>query len=215
MGKIDYLAEVLHGTVASLTDRVDKMKVGWDQLMEANHVVSGRLDAMDRNISRIAETLARMEGNIPSYRKCSSVLENRNNMLKRIELPAFSRTDPYLWISQAERFFRLGKYNDEDRLDLLSITLQGPALHWFNREMQREPFCDWCQFKQRMIARFNQKLEENPRMRFFALKQRGSVADYVNEFEELTTIVTGVEEENLELVFYLGLKPEMDLGFRV
>ncbi|CAA7014845.1 unnamed protein product [Microthlaspi erraticum] len=60
-----------------------------------------------------------------------------------------------------------------------------------------------------MIARFNQKLEENPRMRLFALKQRGSVADYVNEFEELTTIVTGVEEENLELVFYLGLKPEM------
>ncbi|CAA7014846.1 unnamed protein product [Microthlaspi erraticum] len=74
------------------------------------------------------------------YRKCSSVLENRNNMLKRIELPAFAGTDPYLWISQAERFFRLGKYNDEDRLDLLSITLQGPALHWFNREMQREPF---------------------------------------------------------------------------
>ncbi|CAA7015063.1 unnamed protein product [Microthlaspi erraticum] len=130
-------------------------------------------------------------------------------MLKRIELPAFAGTDPYLWISQAERFFRLGKYNDEDRLDLLSITLQGPALHWFNREIQREPFSDWCQFKRRMIPRFNQKLEENPRMRLFALKQRGSVADYVNEFEELTTIVTGVEEENLELVFYLGLKPEM------
>ncbi|CAA7031806.1 unnamed protein product [Microthlaspi erraticum] len=60
-----------------------------------------------------------------------------------------------------------------------------------------------------MIARFNQKMEENPRMRLFALRQKGSVADYVNEFEELTTIVTGVEEENLENVFYLGLKPEM------
>ncbi|CAA7062173.1 unnamed protein product [Microthlaspi erraticum] len=75
--------------------------------------------------------------------------------------------------------------------------------------MSRDPFRDWVQFKKRLIARFNQKMEENPRMRLFALKQKGPVAEYVNEFEELTTIVTGVEEENLEHVFYLGLKPEM------
>ncbi|CAA7015062.1 unnamed protein product [Microthlaspi erraticum] len=71
MGKIDDLADVLHGTVAALTDRVDKMQGGWDQLKEAHNVVTDRMDAMDRNLSRIMESLSRIEGNRnpePSHR---------------------------------------------------------------------------------------------------------------------------------------------------
>ncbi|CAA7022526.1 unnamed protein product [Microthlaspi erraticum] len=143
------------------------------------------------------------------YRGINSLLENRNVVLKKIELPALDGSSPYSWISLAERFFRLGRYSDEERLDLLSITLKGPALNWFNHEMLRNPFRDWAQFKKRMIARFSQKIEENPGKRLFSLKQRGSIEDYVNEFEELTTIVTGIDEENLEHMFYIGLKPEM------
>uniref|UniRef100_A0A1J3JLS9 Chromo domain-containing protein n=1 Tax=Noccaea caerulescens TaxID=107243 RepID=A0A1J3JLS9_NOCCA len=251
MGKIDDLAEEVHGNMAGLTERVSEMKDGWDHLKAANVVVTERLDTMEQslsalslNMAQISETLARMEanGNQPSdsvhknnvtqssasvrdgfktppkergenrslgYRGVGSVLENRGAVLKKIELPPLDGSSPYSWISLAERFFNLGKYTDEERLDLLSITLQGPALHWFNREMLRDPFRDWPQFKKRMIARFSQKLEENPRLRLFGLKQTGSIADYVNEFEELITIVPGIEEENLEQVFYLGLKPEM------
>ncbi|CAA7031637.1 unnamed protein product [Microthlaspi erraticum] len=184
MGKIDDLADVLHGTVAALTDRVDKMQgavgissrrlitsspivwmrwietylVSWNRCRGSKEIGIRSPSHRNRTTSptaddrEVRDSVPPDPGESLGYRKCSSVLENRNNMLKRIELPAFAGTDPYLWISQAERFFRLGKYNDEDRLDLLSITLQGPALHWFNREMQREPFSDWCQFKRRMIA---------------------------------------------------------------
>ncbi|CAA7036031.1 unnamed protein product [Microthlaspi erraticum] len=143
------------------------------------------------------------------YRGINNALESRNAVLKRIELPQLDGSEPYTWISLAERFFRLGRCSDEDRLDLLSITLKGPALHWFNREMSRDPFRDWPQFKKRMIVRFSQKMEENPGKRLFSLRQTGSIADYVNEFEELTTIVTGIDEENLEHIFYIGLKTEM------
>lgn len=143
------------------------------------------------------------------YRGIHNVLENRNGMLKKIELPIFDGSRPFGWITQAERFFRLGHYNDTDKLDLVSVSLQGPVLNWYNREVQREDFRDWPQFKRRLVARFSQKLEENPGKRLFSLRQTGSIADYVNEFEELSKIVTGVDEANLEHVFYLGLKPEM------
>uniref|UniRef100_A0A1J3GUV2 Retrotransposon gag domain-containing protein n=2 Tax=Noccaea caerulescens TaxID=107243 RepID=A0A1J3GUV2_NOCCA len=89
------------------------------------------------------------------YRGINNGLENRNNMLKKVELPPFSGSHPYTWINQAERFFRLGNYNDAERLELLFLTLQGPALNWFNREMSREPFRVWSQFKRRMLAQFS------------------------------------------------------------
>uniref|UniRef100_A0A1J3EGU1 Retrotransposon gag domain-containing protein n=3 Tax=Noccaea caerulescens TaxID=107243 RepID=A0A1J3EGU1_NOCCA len=196
---------------------------------------------MDKSMSQIAQTLARMEANqfadkshgkqtasssggvnevsTPTpiepgngqlgYRGMSNILANRNHVLKKIELPQLDGSSPYGWISLAERFFRLGNYTDAERLDLLSVSLQGPALYWFNREMARDPFRDWAEFKRRMIARFSQKMEENPGKRLFSLRQKGSIVDYVNEFEELTTIVTGIDEENLEHMFYIGLKPEM------
>ncbi|KAL1190125.1 hypothetical protein V5N11_015546 [Cardamine amara subsp. amara] len=143
------------------------------------------------------------------YRGIHNILENRNGLLKKIELPVFDGTRPYGWITQAERFFRLGNYNDADKLDLMSVSLQGPILNWYNREIEKAEFQNWSQFKKRMIARFSQKLDENPRNRLFSMKQTGSIVDYVNEFEELSTVVKGVDEENLVHVFYLGLKPEM------
>ncbi|CAA7016983.1 unnamed protein product [Microthlaspi erraticum] len=193
----------------------------WERQEKTNQQANQNFAELNANLSRLTETLARMEATINNlgpnqrtnptarddfastfggfreerqnnpvepgenrtigYRGIHNVLENRINMLKRIELPQFSGSSPYTWINQAERFFKLGNYNDAERLEILFITLQGPALNWFNREMNRDPFRDW----------------------------KGSVVDYVNEFEELTTIVMGVEEENLEHVFDLGLKPEM------
>ncbi|KAL1220176.1 hypothetical protein V5N11_008198 [Cardamine amara subsp. amara] len=89
------------------------------------------------------------------YRGIQNVLENRNGMLKKIELPVFDGIRPYGWITQAERFFRLGKYNDADKLDLISVSLQGPVLNWYNREIEKAEFQSWPQFKKRMIARFS------------------------------------------------------------
>lgn len=43
----------------------------------------------------------------------------------------------------------------------------------------------------------------------FAITQTGSIRDYVNEFEELRAMVTGVDQRNLVHVFFNGLKPEM------
>uniref|UniRef100_A0A1J3IRE5 Chromo domain-containing protein n=1 Tax=Noccaea caerulescens TaxID=107243 RepID=A0A1J3IRE5_NOCCA len=235
MGKLDDLTEEFHGEVAELRNRHDELTGRMDSVDRSISEINVNMSRISETLAQLvaqqrSNPVAREDFASPSsgvrevrssfpaepggnrnvgYRGINNGLANINNMLKKVELPPFSGSHPYTWINQAERFFRLGNYNDVERLELLFLTLQGPALNWFNREMSRDPFDDWVQFKRRMIARFNQKMEENPRMRLFALKQKGPVAEYVNEFEELTTIVTGVEEENLEHVFYLGLKPEM------
>lgn len=145
----------------------------------------------------------------PGFGLPPSVFENREGLLKKIEMPVFGGTNPFGWIAQVERYFRIGQFQGLERLQMVSLSLEGPVLNWFNAEMETEPFADWHQFKRRLVARFRQRIEDEPGKRFFSIKQLGSIADYVNEFEELRSLVSGVDERNLVDVFFNGLKPEM------
>lgn len=137
-----------------------------------------------------------------------AVFENRDTLLRKVEMPVFDGSSPFGWIARVERYFRLGNFHGLERLQLISMNLEGAVLNWFNGEMEHDPFTDWLQFKQRLVARFRQRIEDEPGKRLFSIQQTGSIADYVNEFEELRSIVTGVDERNLTHVFFNGLKPE-------
>lgn len=60
-----------------------------------------------------------------------------------------------------------------------------------------------------MFLRFGEAIEEDPGNRLFAIRQVGSVAAYVSEFEDLSPQVPGLDDSHLEKFFYNGLKPEM------
>lgn len=130
-------------------------------------------------------------------------------MLKKVDMPVLAGPLPFDWISRVERFFRIGNYNNEDKLHLVSLSLEGPVLQWFNGEMMTEPFQSWNQFTKRMLERFAGPIDNDPAARLFCLQQEGDTVDYVNEFEMLRNQVTWVDEKNLIKVFYNGLKPEM------
>lgn len=41
------------------------------------------------------------------------------------------------------------------------------------------------------------------------MKQRGTISEYVHEFEDLSSQVNNLDDENLECIFMNGLKPEI------
>ena len=88
------------------------------------------------------------------YRGIHSTLANRDKMLRKIDMPVFAGPLPFDWISRAERFFRIGNYNEEEKLQLVSLSLEGPVLQWFNGEVLSDPFVNWEQFTKRMLDRF-------------------------------------------------------------
>ncbi|XP_019092196.1 PREDICTED: uncharacterized protein LOC109129067 [Camelina sativa] len=70
------------------------------------------------------------------------------------DVPMFTGTAPSLWIPKVERLFNRGRYADDAKLDLVFLYLDGVALTWFMREMNKEKIMDWSVFKQRLLARF-------------------------------------------------------------
>lgn len=137
------------------------------------------------------------------------MMDSRESVLRKIELPIFSGEDVYGWIALAERFFRIGGYGELMKIELVSVSLSGDVLSWFNSEILQSPFVSWNDFKVRLIARFSRVKLRDPSQPFFAVQQTGTVAEYIHHFEDLSTQVVGVTDTQREGIFMNSLTPEM------
>lgn len=142
------------------------------------------------------------------YRRIQHSFASRESLLKKIELPVFDGSMPYGWISRVERYFRAARYEEHQKLELVALSLTGVVGNWYTWENEEEPFSSWLQFKQRMLDRFAESKDDEPRNRLSALRQTDSVQAYVNEFEELINVVKGIDEANpcsfvIELKIYI------------
>lgn len=136
-------------------------------------------------------------------------VDGRDRLLKKIDLPTFSGTDAYGWFALAERYFRIGGYDERRKLEIFSVSLAGDVLSWYNSEANRNNFTSWRDFKERLIVRFSREKLRDPSQPFFAVKQTGKVAQYIHLFEDLSSQVTGLTDTQLEGIFMNGLTLEM------
>ena len=103
-------------------------------------------------------------------------VENREGMLKRVQLAIFDAADAYCWFALAESFFRIGDYDEKAKLEVVSVSLVGDVLSWFNSETHRRGFRSWIELKEKMIARFSKEMFGDPSQLVFAIKQMGTAA---------------------------------------
>ena len=146
---------------------------------------------------------------VENNRTIAPLMDDRDSLIQKVELPIFSGDDVYGWIALAERFFRIGGYNELMKIDLVSVSLGGDVLSWFNSEVLSRPFLCWNDFKERLIARFSRVKLRDPSQPFFNVHQTGSVAEYIHKFEDLSTQVYEISDKQKEGIFMNGLTPEM------
>ncbi|WVY90385.1 hypothetical protein V8G54_035899 [Vigna mungo] len=53
------------------------------------------------------------------------------NWRMRVELPVFEGGEPWNWISRAEKFFEVQKAEEEEKMQLAFISMEGYAGSWF------------------------------------------------------------------------------------
>ncbi|KAG7572334.1 hypothetical protein ISN44_As09g007050 [Arabidopsis suecica] len=112
--------------------------MGFGERFEVYETESYGGDELKRNMKSLGELVSQIEETSGS-----------------IAMPMFDGTNPSLWFSKVEKFFNIGRFADEAKLDLVFLSLEGVALKWFLREMSIRKFRDWAGFEHRLFARFD------------------------------------------------------------
>lgn len=163
-------------------------------------------DNQAQRIDELNDTMVKLDENIPpstnrtyqvysssseqtrderelDYRPVDTRNENRDSLLRKVEMPMSSGYNPYGWIARAERYFRVTRYDPEARMDLDSLSLEEDALSWYNYEVEHRPFVDCSEFKRRMLARSAESYEKTLGKRLFGFSKQARLQNMLRNFK--------------------------------
>lgn len=132
---------------------------------------------------------------------------HRNSV--KLDIPRFDGRDPLGWIFKMNQLFQYQNTPEEERITVASLYLDGAALSWYQWMFTNGLISSWQSFLDALDSRFAPTFYDDPRGALFKLVQRGSVNDYLTEFERLANRVTGLPPPFLLSCFISGLNPEL------
>ncbi|XP_039121357.1 uncharacterized protein LOC120258078 [Dioscorea cayenensis subsp. rotundata] len=142
----------------------------------------------------------------PSFQSNSSGSFNRP---PKIIVPAFSGEDVMGWLFQMNHYFVFNHIPDDQRLDIATFYMAGPALQWFQWLHSTSQLSNWESFVRQIELRFGPSSFINHEARLFKLRQTSTVTAYLQEFEGLSNRVPGLSQQSLLNCFLSGLRDEI------
>lgn len=132
----------------------------------------------------------------------------------KVDFPKFEGQDPRSWISKCDKYFQLNPSLDaRAKVICATLYLEGDADVWYRSLEEEKPNLQWPEFVELVCNRFSKVGYENLVGKFNKLMQRGSVEDYITQFDELRSYVMTQEGHHRESyyvdTFISGLKEEI------
>ncbi|GAU14480.1 hypothetical protein TSUD_250200 [Trifolium subterraneum] len=190
----------LENRVAALESQMTDMKSMLKTLIDKVHETNLSIEEVNRKMGKKV-----IEAVSEDSTEGSSQTESRLAG-KKVKLPLFDGEDPGAWITRAEIYFDVQNTSDEMRVKLSQLSIEGSTIHWFNLLMETEDELSWEKLKRALIAR---RRLENPFEELSTLKQQGTVEEFVESFELLSSQVGRLPEEQYLGYFMSGLKPQI------
>jgi len=128
----------------------------------------------------------------------------------KVDFPGFSgEEDVTQWIYRAEPFFSFYNISEDQKLDLIAVSLEGRALAWFQIYEKTDSVSTWLDISTALQMHFGPSQFENPCEKLLKLKQNSSVKSYFDVFNELAARTYGMDDTLLLDCFVGGLHPEL------
>ncbi|WVY99344.1 hypothetical protein V8G54_025414 [Vigna mungo] len=131
------------------------------------------------------------------------------NWRKQVDLPMFKGGEPWNWMSRAEKFFEVQKVEEEEKMQLAFISMEGYAGSWFRFWREKTKNYSWEGLKRALWIRFSGGTKGTVYEKLSAIRQTGPVEDYVRDFEVLVGQTTQIPEEQILGYFMAGLREEV------
>ena len=107
----------------------------------------------------------------------------------RMHIPEFSRDDTDSWIQIIEQYFDAARTPLEQRTEIATTYLKGPAIQWWRSTGVQPTNLPWHRFCRLVSDRFAVASICDNIKTFHALTQKGSVAQYTLQFEHCTNLM--------------------------
>ena len=127
----------------------------------------------------------------------------------------FNGENPEGWIFRAELFFEMNQLTKMEKMMVAGVSFEDKALAWYRWVDARTPFTSWNGLKRQILGRFGSSQAGSLCERFLDIRQTGTVAEYRQDYELMSTSMTGLPDEVLESAFVKGLKLEIRAEVRV
>ncbi|XP_022855635.1 uncharacterized protein LOC111376862 [Olea europaea var. sylvestris] len=128
----------------------------------------------------------------------------------KIDFPYFSGEGLREWLRKARKYFQIHQIPDELRVSIAEMHLKVKANVWFHGFISSNPNVHWDLFSREVCRRFAEATGEEVIEAFSKIKQRGIVAEYQEQFEDLKFYVMLSLPHLLEsyyiFIFTSGLK---------
>ena len=134
---------------------------------------------------------------------------------RKVELPNFDGSDPLRWLIRAEKFFAIHEVKPDSKVEMACVSMDGPAVHWFQCMKLRWPNLSWEKFRVELMKRYCGRCSGNVYEQMASLKQLGSIAKYVEEYEKATTRLSTMSEDQQLGFFMNGLRVEIKRRVRI
>lgn len=102
----------------------------------------------------------------------------------QIELPRFDGTNPKLWQTRCEDYFKFWSTPSVQWISLATALFEGTAARWLESVRRRVPNVTWDVFCRLLQSRFGHNIHQTILRKFFNIQQTSTVEDYVERFSE-------------------------------
>lgn len=125
-------------------------------------------------------------------------MQHQHRMVARgpkLHFPEFLGEDSVGWIRKAEKYFEMVGVPKEDWVKIAVMYINGKAEFWWRGTGCNANTLSWSIFCRMVNDRFSNVSEHEVIGQFHNLKQIGTVLDYVDRFEELTSMIQRTNPE--------------------
>lgn len=146
------------------------------------------------------------------YRQGDNQFQNQRMNLPRFDFPIFTGEHPIEWIEEAEFYFDTYQTADAYKSRMASMNFSGDAREWYRSYKISNPHPPWPILKEEVMEFFT-KTAVKPFDEFKRVYQKGSVDDYIKEFQRAQSRLicqTRVDNDEFFLGYFIsGLRDEI------
>jgi hypothetical protein len=192
-----------------------------DELQEMKAKLEAKMDGLKEEIMEVLKnfvTKKTPESENASHeiydedtRKANQEWRNFNfglktNHVHKIDMRKFDGKDPITWILQMEQFFDLHNVPHTQKVRIASLYLKPNQFVWYRWLCSHKSLVTWTIFMEEMIAHYDDTRNNTFFRQLINLKQKGSITEYIENFQRLNIKVTDILDEHLIDVFIGTLK---------